>query len=75
MPKFRRPWPVTRRDTDGVQANTAAIGDEKPPAQQTARADTSSSEDQLPQGTVEQAEKDLKAFSTLHRWDPNLERM
>ncbi|KAL9070772.1 MAG: hypothetical protein Q9157_005697 [Trypethelium eluteriae] len=66
MPSIRRPWPVSRRDTDAVQGNSSSspesiemTSDDKTGATTTANP-------------VE-AEKDLKKFKKLHQWDFNLE--
>ena len=69
MPSIRRPWPVHRRDTDKVQQNAAA-GDEKIDGDRSSRESPSNLDEQ-----AATAEKELKFFSTMHRWDPNLEGM
>jgi hypothetical protein len=66
MPKIRRPWPVSRRDTDGLQAQASSSQSEV----------LEMSEDlKNPQTNTKavEAETDLKKFNKLHQWDPNLE--
>ncbi|KAF4541792.1 putative small oligopeptide opt family protein [Lasiodiplodia theobromae] len=64
MPSFRKPWPVSRRDTDGITLNT--LEDKEA----TATATPAEVDDHAKAAA---AQKDLQTFSDLHRWDPNLE--
>lgn len=81
MSSFRRPWPISRKDTDSVALNTLE-GDGKKTAQEnTIEVGASTSNMGEPSdkssGSAtpgEMAEEDLKMFQTLHQWDPNLER-
>ena len=66
MPSIRRPWPVSRRDTDGLQANSSSSPES---IEMTGDVKTGATATTNP---VE-AEKDLQTFKKLHQWDFNLE--
>jgi hypothetical protein len=66
MHRIRRPWPVSRRDTDGVQTNT--LGGEGEKGAQTTATDVNGDSAR----NASRAEDDLRKFNALHEWDPNL---
>lgn len=57
MPSIRKPWPVSRRDTDSVALNTM---EDKTPEATATDVDKSAG--------AAGAKKDLKTFSNLHRY-------
>lgn len=86
MPGFRKPWPMSRKQTDDVALNT--LGDNGKTASDNVvevggtsrnlgQSSGISHDGDSPGGESpgEKAEDDLKAFRTMHKWDPNLERM
>lgn len=66
MDKLRRPWKFTRRDTDAVQPETVQASEYgKETAIHSTGSDTNSNE-------AKAVEEDLRKFSALHEFDPNL---
>lgn len=56
MPSIRKPWPMSRRDTDSVALNTI---EGKAPESTATEVDKNAK--------AAEAAKDLKAFNTLHK--------
>jgi OPT family small oligopeptide transporter len=73
MERLRRPWAPSRRDTDGVAENT--LGQDTPDAKG-AGGDTYELGKDNGQSTgaakAASADADLRRFSVLHEWDPNV---
>ncbi|KAI9826487.1 MAG: hypothetical protein M1819_007336 [Sarea resinae] len=67
---FRRPWPVTRRDTDSVALNI--IGDDKKTKNGKGGSDIDVSVGEVSPTQIAQTAEELKEFEVLHKWDPNL---
>lgn len=59
MPSLRKPWPVSRRDTDGITLNTIE-------GKEAAATATPAEVDDHAKAAA--AEKDLQTFSDLHRY-------
>lgn len=57
MPSFRKPWPMSRRDTDSVAMNTL---EDKAPEASAIEVDKDAK--------AAEAAEDLKAFTALHRY-------
>ena len=75
MDKLRRPWKFTRRDTDSIQPEgvrsttspTEPVAYEKDIHAQAKGTDSDTHSDE-----VKAVEADLRKFSVLHEFDPNL---
>lgn len=75
MDRLRRPWKFTRRDTDSVQLEGISPSSGAEPVQygkDDIHAQTKSADSETNSQEVKAAEEDLRRFSVLHEFDPNL---
>jgi hypothetical protein len=74
MERLKRPWKFIRRDTDSVQLEGIGSTSGAEPAVygKNAQAQTKSTDSDTNSHEVKAVEEDLRRFSLLHEFDPNL---
>ena len=74
MDKMRRPWRFVRRDTDSVPLETVDSITGTAPVDQGkgAQAQSKSADSDTHSDEAKAIEEDLRRFSVLHEFDPNL---
>ena len=74
MDKMRRPWKFVRRDTDSVPLETIDSITGTAPTEQgkDVHAQAKSTDSDTHSDEVKAVEADLRKFSVLHEFDPNL---
>ena len=73
MDKLRRPFKFTRRDTDSVQPDVVQSTTSGVEYGKESEVQAHASDSDRHSADAKAAEADLRKFSALHEWDPNLD--